>query len=405
MAQLLETESDTLKSQVLPVFVHTYGCQMNEYDTTRLMDALKNTFTIDVVSSPYLATLLIMNTCSVREKAVDKMFSELGIWSKIKAKNKNLIIAVGGCVASQEGTYVFRRAPYVDIVFGPQSLHLLPTLVTKAVQGKRHQTAISFLAEEKFDQLPDHVVETAEHNKKHSFVSIMEGCGKFCSYCIVPHTRGSEFYRAVDSIVHEVNSLVSQGITSVTLLGQNVNAWKGFWKGRRVDFAWLLHVIDAIKGVSELRFTTSHPLEMTKRLITCYSTTRSLVAELHLPVQSGSDRILKKMKRGYTAAQYISIIQELRKISPNIILTTDFIVGFPGETDEDFQSTVSLIKECDFVRAYCYMYSKRPFTSAQHMDNQVPLAQAQNRLKHLQDMFISRKKIVQKNNYQPILFT
>ena len=371
-------------------YIKTYGCQMNDYDSFRLIDGLKSQLTITTTDRYDDATLLIMNTCSVRQKAVQKMYSELGIWRKYKQAHPDTIIAVGGCVASQEGEQVFRRAPFVDIVFGPQSLHLLPALVRSARQKQSRQLALAFLAEEKFDQLPPHTIESTDVKTPHGFVSIMEGCGKHCSYCIVPLTRGGEYYRPVESIITEIDALADQGATEITLLGQNVNAWRGEWHGRAVDFAWLLHLLDAHPALTQIRFTTSHPLEMSERLIDCFGTLGSLAPELHLPVQSGSDAVLRSMKRGYRVRDYTKIINAVRERLPTISVTTDFIVGYPGETEADFQATLDLATSISFDRAYCFIYSQRPATKAARLVDNTPLAAIKKRMAKLQNLYRNR---------------
>ena len=368
-------------------YIKTWGCQMNEYDSLKISDILEDRLTIKTTSCLEEGTILIMNTCSVREKAQEKVYSMLGRWAKLKQKNPNIIIAVGGCVASDQNKKILNRAPYVDIVFGPQNIHMLPQLIEKVKWGRGAQIELEFLADDKFASLPNHVVKNDSKNLQNGFVSIMEGCSKYCSYCIVPYTRGSEYYRSVTSIVNEILSLLTQGVETITLLGQNVNAWQGVYKNNNVDFSWLLQLISTIDEVKKIKYVTSHPLEMTPRLIKAHQSNTKLVNELHLPVQSGSNRILSMMKRGYTREEYFSIVRKIRVANPDIRLTTDFIVGFPTESDQDFEDSFELANQVGFDKAYCFLYSKRPNTPAENMTDNTPVEIYSNRLQQLQNLF------------------
>ena len=331
---------------------------------------------------PEDADVILLNTCSVREKAQEKVFSDLGRLRPLKDIRPDLIIAVGGCVASQEGEAIVKRAPYVDVVFGPQTLHRLPQLIAARRMSGRSQVDISFPEIEKFDHLP-----SAQTSSGSAFVSIMEGCSKFCTYCVVPYTRGDEVSRPFADVIREVESLVAQGVGEITLLGQNVNAYCGVMDdGDTVDLAFLLQAIAAMDGVQRLRFTTSHPKEMTQRLIDLFATQPKLASHLHLPVQSGSDRVLTAMKRGYTVLEYKSIIRKLRAARPDIVLTSDFIVGFPGETEHDFEATIKLIEEVGFDASFSFLYSPRPGTPAAELPDEVPQEIKSARLKRLQDL-------------------
>ncbi|MCL5796918.1 MAG: tRNA (N6-isopentenyl adenosine(37)-C2)-methylthiotransferase MiaB, partial [Gammaproteobacteria bacterium] len=326
------------------LFIKTYGCQMNEYDSDKMLKLLEKTHNYKLVEDPEQADLVILNTCSVREKAQEKVFDALGVWRGWKARKPGRVIGVGGCVASQEGEAIRARAPYVDMIFGPQTLHRLPAMLDEAMQlsgeGKKPAVIdISFPEIEKFDNLP-----TPEANGVSAFVSVMEGCSKYCTFCVVPYTRGEEFSRPFDDVIAEVTRLAEQGVREINLLGQNVNAYRGeMADGSTADLALLLHAIARIEGIGRLRYTTSHPMEMTQSLIDAYAQIPQLVSHLHLPIQSGSDRILALMKRGHMAIEYKSIIRKIRAIRPNLSLSGDFIVGFPGETDKDFEDTMNLI--------------------------------------------------------------
>ena len=345
------------------LYIKTYGCQMNEYDSDKMADVLHAFEGMTQIDQPEEADIILFNTCSIREKAEEKVFSDLGRARALKQRNPNLLIGVGGCVASQEGEAIIRRAPYVDMVFGPQTLHRLPQLIAARRASGKSQVDISFPEIEKFDHLP--AAQTA-HGA--AFVSIMEGCSKYCTFCVVPYTRGEEMSRPFEDVLREVDSLTAQGVSEITLLGQNVNAYQGETEeGDTVDFAFLLQAIAAKPLVQRLRYTTSHPREMSQRLIDLYATTPKLAGHLHLPVQSGSDRILAAMKRGYTALEYKSIVRRLRAARPNISITSDFIIGFPGETDADFEATMKLIDEVGFDASFSFLFSPRPGTPAAEM--------------------------------------
>jgi len=345
------------------LYIKTYGCQMNEYDSDKMADVLHACEGMTQIDQPEEADIILFNTCSIREKAEEKVFSDLGRARALKQRNPNLLIGVGGCVASQEGEAIIRRAPYVDVVFGPQTLHRLPQLIAARRASGKSQVDISFPEIEKFDHLPD--AQTAHGT---AFVSIMEGCSKYCTFCVVPYTRGEELSRPFEDVLREVDGLTAQGVSEITLLGQNVNAYQGeAGEGDTVDFAFLLQAIAAKPLVQRLRYTTSHPREMSQRLIDLYATTPKLAGHLHLPVQSGSDRILAAMKRGYTALEYKSIVRKLRAARPNISITSDFIIGFPGETDADFEATMKLIDEVGFDASFSFLFSPRPGTPAAEM--------------------------------------
>ncbi len=363
------------------VFIKTYGCQMNEYDSDKMSDVLNAAEGLIPTDTPEDADVILFNTCSVREKAQEKVFSELGRVKALKALKPDLVVGVGGCVASQEGASIVARAPYVDVVFGPQTLHRLPDLIAARRRTGRSQVDVSFPEIEKFDHLPPARVEGAS-----AFVSIMEGCSKYCSYCVVPYTRGEEVSRPFDDVLAEVAGLAAQGVREVTLLGQNVNAYIGKMgdTADRADFALLLEYVAEIPGIERIRYTTSHPKEFTQRLIDAYATNPKLVDHLHLPVQHGSDRILMAMKRGYTVLEYKSIIRKLRAIRPNISVATDFIVGFPGETDADFAKTMDLIHEIGYDNSFSFIYSPRPGTPAANLHDGTPHEVKLQRLKTLQ---------------------
>jgi len=356
------------------------GCQMNEYDSEKMADVLRESHGYELTSAPEDADLLLVNTCSIREKAQEKVFSELGRWRKLKDKNPHIQIGVGGCVASQEGEGITRRAPFVDVVFGPQTLHRLPELITEAGNQKKSVVDISFPEIEKFDCLPEPRAEGPT-----AFVSVMEGCSKYCSFCVVPYTRGEEISRPFDDVIAEVASLAGQGVREVNLLGQNVNAYRGpMHDGQIADLATLIYYIDAIEGIDRIRFTTSHPVEFTDSLIQAYAEVPSLVSYLHLPVQHGSDRVLAAMKRGHTILEYKSKIRKLREARPGISLSSDFIIGFPGETDRDFEALMNLIAELGFDQSFSFIYSARPGTPAASLDDDTPMAVKKERLQILQ---------------------
>ena len=353
---------------------------MNDYDSNRMLDSLQNSHGVEQTKDEAEADILLLNTCSVREKAQEKVFSQLGRWRKIKAVNPQLVIGVGGCVASQEGDGIFKRAPYVDMVFGPQTLHRLPKMYDDVVTSKTSHVDISFPEIEKFDVLPAPRVEGVT-----AFVSIMEGCSKYCSFCVVPYTRGEEFSRPFDDVITEVYTLAEQGIREVTLLGQNVNAyWGALHDGGVADLALLIRYVAEIDGIDRIRYTTSHPLEFSDSLISVYADVPRLVDHLHLPVQSGSDRILTAMKRRYTADDYIKIINKIRMIRPDISLSSDFIIGFPGETDKDFEATMHLIETIGYDLSFSFIYSARPGTPAADLPDDVPMQVKRERLQRLQ---------------------
>jgi tRNA-2-methylthio-N6-dimethylallyladenosine synthase len=361
--------------------IKTFGCQMNEYDSDKMADVLRACAGMEQTGKPEEADVILFNTCSIREKAEEKVFSDLGRVRPLKLANPDLLIAVGGCVASQEGAAILRRAPYVDVVFGPQTLHRLPQLLEARRATGRSQVDISFPEIEKFDHLP-----APQTTSGSAFVSIMEGCSKYCTFCVVPYTRGEEVSRPLADVLHDVRELAAQGVKEVTLLGQNVNAYRGMSEdGDTVDFAFLLQAIAALEGIARIRYTTSHPRDMTQRLIDVYAATPKLVSHLHLPVQSGSDRILAAMKRGHTVLEYKSIIRRVREARPDICITSDFIVGFPGETEQDFEATMRLIDEIGFDVSFSYLYSPRPGTPAAEMRDDTPHEVKAARLKRLQD--------------------
>ncbi|WP_407279720.1 tRNA (N6-isopentenyl adenosine(37)-C2)-methylthiotransferase MiaB [Aromatoleum evansii] len=352
------------------LYIRTFGCQMNEYDSDKMADVLGATEELVKTDNPEEADVILFNTCSVREKAQERVFHDLGRVKHLKQANPNLIIGVGGCVASQEGEAIVARAPYVDVVFGPQTLHRLPQLIAERRYSGRSQVDISFPEIEKFDNMPPARVEGAS-----AFVSIMEGCSKYCTFCVVPYTRGEEVSRPLDDILTEVAGLAGQGVKEVTLLGQNVNAWRGpitKQGGELGDFAFLLECVAEIPGIERLRYTTSHPREMTPRVFDAYANIPKLVSHLHLPVQSGSDRILAAMKRGYSVLEFKSVVRKLRAARPDLSLSSDFIVGFPGETEEDFEKTMKLIDEVGFDASFSFVYSPRPGTPAADLEDPVP---------------------------------
>ncbi len=366
------------------VYIKTFGCQMNEYDSDKMSDVLAAAEGYEPTDNPEEADLILFNTCSVREKAQEKVFSDLGTVRHLKQKNPALRIGVGGCVASQEGAAIISRAPFVDLVFGPQTLHRLPQMLTRRDQSGRPQVDIDFPEIEKFDHLPPPRVEGAT-----AFVSIMEGCSKYCSFCVVPYTRGEEVSRPLADCLTEIAQLAAQGVKEVTLLGQNVNAYRGAMDdgaqlGEFADLALLLELMAEIPGIGRIRFTTSHPREFTPRLIDCFARIPKLVSHLHLPVQSGSDRILAAMKRGYTVLEYKSIIRKLRAAQANLSLATDIIVGFPGETEADFEATLRLVEEMNFDHSFSFVYSARPGTPAASLTDDTPVEVYKQRLHRLQ---------------------
>ena len=361
------------------LYIKTYGCQMNEYDSDKMADILRAADGLERTSDPAEADVILFNTCSVRDKAQEKVFSDLGRVRAFKQARPEVIIGVGGCVASQEGSAIVKRAPYVDMVFGPQTIHRLPALLAARAESGRPQIDIAFPAVEKFDYLPPARVAGPT-----AFVSIMEGCSKYCSFCVVPYTRGEEVSRPFDDIVADIADLAEQGVKEVTLLGQNVNAWRGRIDGEPADdFAALIDHIAAIDGIERIRYTTSHPREFTQRLIDVYAREEKLVSHVHLPVQSGSDRVLAAMKRGYTALEYKSIVRRLRAARANVSISSDFIVGFPGETDADFAQTLELADDVGFDGSFCFVYSRRPGTPAADLQDGTPHAVKLERLQRL----------------------
>ena len=362
------------------LYIKTYGCQMNEYDSDKISDLLSEDPKVCKTENQSDADIILFNTCSVREKAQEKVFSDLGRIKHLKKKNPNLLIGVGGCVASQEGENIIKRAPYVDLVFGPQTLHKVPEMVEKARNEKRSQVDISFPEIEKFDNLP----LTKKNNGPTAFVSIMEGCSKYCSFCVVPYTRGTEFSRPIMNIIPEVQGLINSGTTEITFLGQNVNAY--YDQVEKIDFGGLLELSSSISQLKRIRYTSSHPREVTESLINAYKELPKLVSQIHLPVQSGSDSVLASMKRGYTSLEYKSIIKKLRKNRPNLSVSSDFIVGFPGETDSDFEQTLNLVQKVKFDSSYSFIYSDRPGTPASMLPNKIDADVKSKRLKKLQQI-------------------
>ena len=361
--------------------IRTFGCQMNEYDSNKMSDVLKHSHGLELTDDIGQADVLLVNTCSIREKAEEKLFHQLGRWKKLKTNNPNLVIGVGGCVASQEGDLILKRAPYVDMIFGPQTLHRLPNMLNEVLDNSEISIDISFPEIEKFDYLPEPHSEGSS-----AFVSIMEGCSKYCTFCVVPYTRGEEISRPFNDVIHEVESLAAQGVKEINLLGQNVNAFRGLMDdGEAADLALLIAIVAQVSGIERIRYTTSHPVEFSERLIQAYAEVPELVSHLHLPIQSGSDKILGLMKRGHTAVEYKSKIRNLKKIRPDISLSSDFIIGFPGETEEDFNNTMKLIDEVGFDKSFSFIYSKRPGTIASSLPDDVKSSVKKHRLSLIQD--------------------
>jgi tRNA-2-methylthio-N6-dimethylallyladenosine synthase len=361
-------------------FIKTFGCQMNEYDSARMADVLRSGADLTVTDDPHQADILLMNTCSVREKAQEKVFSLLGEWRALKARRPHVIIGVGGCVASQEGEAITARAPFVDLVFGPQTLHRLPEMIGELRRTGRAVVDVNFPEIEKFDRLPAPRAEGAR-----AYVSVMEGCSKYCSFCIVPYTRGEEVSRTFDSVLQEVRQLAAQGVAEITLLGQNVNAYRGAMAdGALVDLATLIHHVARVPGIERIRFTTSHPLEFNDSLIEAFASVPQLASHLHLAVQSGSDRVLALMKRGYTALEFKEKVRRLRAVRPDIAISSDFIVGFPGETERDFAATLALVRDVGFDQSFSFIYSRRPGTPAASLPDEVTPEVKQERLARLQ---------------------
>jgi tRNA-2-methylthio-N6-dimethylallyladenosine synthase len=362
------------------LYIRTFGCQMNEYDSSKMEDVLRESHGLELTDDPASADVLLLNTCSIREKAQEKVFSQLGVWKDWKQSRPDLVIGVGGCVASQEGEAIRQRAPHVDLVFGPQTLHRLPEMLTRAVQQRLPTVDVSFPEIEKFDCLPEPRADGPT-----AFVSVMEGCSKYCTFCVVPYTRGEEISRPFDDVLAEVAQLAGQGVREVNLLGQNVNAYRGrTHDGEIADLALLIRYVAAIDGIERIRYTTSHPVEFSDSLIEAYADVSELVSHLHLPVQSGSDRVLMAMKRGHSAYDYKQKIRRLREIRPDISMSSDFIVGFPGETEQDFEHTMALIDEIGFDHSFSFIYSRRPGTPAADLPDDVPMEVKQARLARLQ---------------------
>ena len=376
------------------LYIKTFGCQMNEYDSGKMADLLHANEGMVMTDTPEDADVVLLNTCSIREKAEDKVFSDLGRLRELKKTKPDLLIGVGGCVASQEGQQIISRAPYVDVVFGPQTLHRLSDLITQRRETGRPQVDISFPEIEKFDHLP-----ASRQTRGSAYVSIMEGCSKYCSYCVVPYTRGEEVSRPFDDVLTEVAGLAAQGVKEIVLLGQNVNAYLGKMGGTEeiADFALLIEYIAEIPGVERIRFTTSHPKEFTQRLIDVYAKVPKLVSHLHLPVQHASDSILSAMKRGYTALEYKSIIRKMRAVRPDLTLSSDFIVGFPGETDEDFAKLLKMVEELNFDNSFCFIFSARPGTPAANLSDDTPYEVKLKRLQTLLALVESQANQISKN--------
>lgn len=372
------------------LFIKTHGCQMNEYDSAKMADVLKASHGLELTQDESEADVILVNTCSIREKAQEKVFSQLGRWKEHKQGDRQVLIGVGGCVASQEGEAIIKRAPFVDLVFGPQTLHRLPALIESRRASGRPQVDIAFPEIEKFDQLPAPRAEGPT-----AFVSIMEGCSKYCSYCVVPYTRGTEISRPFDDVLVEVAQLAEQGVREVNLLGQNVNAYRGpMHDGGSADLAVLIHAIAQIEGIGRIRFTTSHPLEFSDSLIEAYASCPKLANFLHLPVQAGSDRILAAMKRGYTALEFKQKIRKLRAVRPDICVSSDFIVGFPGETEQDFDKTMQLIEDVGFDQSFSFIFSARPGTPAANLADDTPMAVKHQRLERLQAAINAKAKAI-----------
>jgi tRNA-2-methylthio-N6-dimethylallyladenosine synthase len=386
------------------LYIKTHGCQMNEYDSSRMKDLLGESHNMVPTEDPEDADVILINTCSIREKAQERLFHELGRWKKLKKKNPDLVIGVGGCVASQEGEAIAKRAPYVDLIFGPQTLHRLPEMMETKKSNGVVVVDVSFPEIEKFDRLPQPDADGVS-----AFVSIMEGCSKYCTFCVVPYTRGEEVSRPVADVMSEILHLAKQGVREVNLLGQNVNAYRGdMADGTQIDLAELITYVAAIDGIDRIRFTTSHPVEFTDALIDVYNQVPELVSHLHLPVQSGSDRILMAMKRGHTVLEYKSKLRKIKKNRPNISFSSDFIIGFPGETDADFEATMKLIQEMDFDTSYSFIYSARPGTPAADFPDDTPEEVKKHRLAILQDRLIQQALAISRRmvgNTERILVT
>ena len=394
----------TTEKPIKKLYIKTHGCQMNEYDSSRMRDLLGESHNMVATEDPEDADVILINTCSIREKAQERLFHELGRWKQLKKKNPNLVIGVGGCVASQEGAAIAKRAPHVDLIFGPQTLHRLPEMMETKRENGAVVVDISFPEVEKFDRLPQPDADGVS-----AFVSIMEGCSKYCTFCVVPYTRGEEVNRPVADVLTEIVHLAKQGVREVNLLGQNVNAYRGSnGDGTVMDLAELITCVAAIDGIDRIRFTTSHPVEFTDALIDVYNEVPELVSHLHLPVQSGSDRILMAMKRGHTVLEYKSKLRKLKKNRPNISFSSDFIIGFPGETEADFEATMKLIQEMDFDTSYSFVYSPRPGTPAADLVDETPEELKKQRLAILQDRLIQQAMAISRRmvgNTERILVT
>ena len=372
------------------LYIKTHGCQMNEYDSAKMADVLHAAHGLELTDNEAEADVILINTCSIREKAQEKVFSQLGRWKQLKRHNESVVIGVGGCVASQEGEAIIKRAPYVDLVFGPQTLHRLPELIAARRATGKAQVDISFPEIEKFDRLPEPRAEGPA-----AYVSIMEGCSKYCTYCVVPYTRGEEISRPFDDVVAEIAVLAEKGVREITLLGQNVNAWRGpMHDGGHADLGLLIHAIAEIDGIGRIRFMTSHPMEFGDSLIDAYANVPKLANFLHLPVQSGSDRILSAMKRGYTALEFKQRMRKLRAVRPDICISSDFIVGFPGETDADFEKTMKLVADVGFDQSYSFIFSARPGTPAASLADDTPAEVKKERLARLQAALNANAKAI-----------
>ncbi len=373
--------------------IRTFGCQMNEYDSNKMTDVLKHSHNLELTDDANQADVLLLNTCSIREKAQEKLFHQLGRWKKLKQDNPNLVIGVGGCVASQEGELILKRAPYVDIIFGPQTLHRLPNMLNEALNDKQTSIDISFPEIEKFDHLPE-----AKTSNVSAFVSIMEGCSKYCTFCVVPYTRGEEVSRPFNDVIHDVKVLAKQGVREVNLLGQNVNSYQGIMDdGEFADLALLINIVAQIEGIDRIRYTTSHPVEFSDSLIQAYAEVPELVSHIHLPIQSGSDKILSLMKRGHMVIEYKSKIRKLREIRPDISISSDFIIGFPGENDQDFNSTMGLISEIGFDKSFSFIYSARPGTPASTYPDDVDMDIKKRRLALVQKTIDESTEVISKS--------
>jgi len=375
------------------LFIKTHGCQMNEYDSSRMADLLKESHQLVATDNAEEADVLLLNTCSIREKAQEKVFHQLGRWRSLKEKNPNLIIGVGGCVASQEGKAIAKRAPYVDVIFGPQTLHRLPEMMDAKKPRGPVIVDVSFPEIEKFDRLPEPSVKGPS-----AFVSVMEGCSKYCTFCVVPYTRGEEVSRPFDDVLAEISQLADKGVREINLLGQNVNGYRGLnHLGEVIDFAELISYVAGVEGVDRIRYTTSHPLEFSDSLIDIYAEVPELVDHLHLPVQSGSDRILAAMKRNHTILEYKSKVRRLKKIRPNLSMSSDFIIGFPGESDQDFEDTMNLIREINYDLSFSFIYSSRPGTPAADLRDDTPMEVKKQRLAILQDRINQQAQSISRN--------